>query len=342
MGFAIQSAVTTQTLNSFTDIVNTSVQNVITENSQTCTADNRLRINIGQPFVQDGILVPCAANFDGNVTVNQVAKQSCTLDSNTLNNLSANLSTELNKNIKQWIQTGLDSKQGFFPAAFSAQVAVNQNSQTIADRITNGLTANVTTTCKTFIGASNDAIFNICGNFKKDFNFNQNITQQNLTSCISQNTIDFISKDTILEDMSQTADTKLASDQEGVFGGLKWLIIGGIILGVIIVIGIVLFLLFGGRKSAVVPQVISAMNPRLQEEIEECLGPVRRKLHEEGIPLTRENERPLVERCLLQRKEKRERLNSDTRLAEATQNERQENISKFGTPTRSTEILSNV
>lgn len=303
MGFSIQSAVTQQTLNDFTSIVNQSVESVINSSSQTCNAVQELDINIGQPFVQDGILVACEANFDGSVNISQTNKQQCQLTQNAINNLSANINTTLQKNLQQWIQTGLDSKQGFFPAAFSAQLAVNQTSASIATRISNGLTANIQNTCKSFYNSSQSAKFNICGNFKKDFNFDQNINQMNLTSCLSQNTVSFISNDNVLENMAQTADTKLSSDQEGLTGWIKWLIIGAVILGVVIIIGIILYLLFGGSKNAVKPEQLSVLvNPELRV----CAIRAKEQLEREGRPITPRSERFLVERCLAEKRRERD------------------------------------
>jgi hypothetical protein len=249
MGFNIQSSDTQQTLNDFTSVINTAVINAKNQANLNCTAANQITVLSGSIYNPNGPAIPCPLNIQG-VNITQTADASCNLSGEFNNNFQVNLTTNVQNNVEQWIKDNLQSNQGWLAIAFSAQSAVNQTAATVATRIANGLVANITNTCSAQLEGSNTGIVSICGNYTKDFNFQQSAFVTNITSCIANNTVSFIANDTILNNMSQFADNTLSSSQEGLSTIAKWLILAGVILGVLIILGIVFFLIFGSKGGS--------------------------------------------------------------------------------------------
>ena len=253
MGFNIQSADTQQTINDFSSVVNTAVEKAKNEASLVCNAANNLTVDLGSIPNPNGDPIQCQVNIDGNVTINQLAQANCNLSGEFTTKFQNAMTTNVKTDVEQWINANLKSNQGWLAIAFSAQAAVNQNAETVATTISNGLTADITNTCSSQLEASNNAIVSICGNYRKDFNFQQSAFVTNVTSCIANNTVSFISNNTVLNDMSQHADSTLSSSNEGIgslFGWIKWLILAGVILAALIIVGVLLYFIFGSKTGA--------------------------------------------------------------------------------------------
>lgn len=190
MGFSVQASETTQTLNDFTSVINTAVENARNDAKLNCTAVDNISVLSGSvPVFTNGVVtgaIVCPTNATG-VTITQTANATCNLSGDFTTDFQNSLSTSVQNNVQQWIDTELKNKQGWLSIAFSAQIAKNENSTTIATRITNGLTANITTQCSAQLLASANAIVSICGNYTADFNFDQSAFTTNLTSCIAKN-----------------------------------------------------------------------------------------------------------------------------------------------------------
>jgi len=247
MGFNIQSDDTQNTLNDFTSVVNTSVEKAKNQASLICSAANTLTVDLGSIPNPNGDPIQCQVNVDGNVNITQLADADCTLDAQFTTNFQNALTNNVKTDVEQWIKSNINSNQGWLAIAFDGQFSENQNAETVATTISNGLVADITNTCSAQLTASNNSIVSICGNYRKDFNFNQSAFVTNVTSCIANNTISFISSNTVLNNMSQHADSTLSSSQEGLSSIFKWLILAGVILAGLIIVGVLLFFIFGSK-----------------------------------------------------------------------------------------------
>jgi hypothetical protein len=386
MGFNFQSSSTQQTLNDFNKVVNDAVFNVVTEGSTHCSGGNTINVQTGT-FISairpDGTLefqqcTPPNLFKTGSINIQQFVNNNCNLTVQATNNLQQNVQTQLTQDIKQWISTHLSNNQGWLTIASSIAIANNTTIDNVANDISNSLSANITTKCNAYLRASNDAVLTFCGEVTGGINIGQNILQTNLTNCLITNTVTAFQSNSIAQKIAQQTDTKLANTQEGLSTIAKYLIIAAIILGALIVIGIVLYLIFGNKSNLPAalqryPSGGNQINPVEREEIEECLGPARRRLEERGIPPTKEALKPDVERCLIekraerregvarverQRVERFENRNegrteefkgegsrerfSEPRVAEETGRERFENRARYGTPNESVETLGDI
>jgi len=241
MGFNIQSSDTQNTLNDFTSVINTAVEEAKNKASLQCSSANNITVLLGSfPNPQTGTPIPCPTNVTGNITVNQTADSTCNLSGDFTTTFQNEITNNVQTNVASWINQNLNANQGWLAIAFSSQSAVNQTNETVATMISNGLTANITNTCSAELYASNNAIVSVCGDYRSDFNFDQSAFVTNLTSCIAKNTVSFIASNNILNSMSAYADSQLSSSQEGPLSWLKYVIIGIVIIVVLIIIGAII------------------------------------------------------------------------------------------------------
>ena len=366
MGFNFQSSDTQQTLNDFNKVVNDAVFNVVTEGSTNCSAVNELTIQTGffpTSVSPDGTITyaQCVPpNIFNGININQSAVSRCNLTVQATNTLEQNVQTRLTQDIKQWISTSLTNNQGWLAIAASIAIANNTTLDNISNDIANSLSANITTKCNAYIQASNRAVFTLCGEIPGGINVNQNVLQTNLTNCLINNTVTAFQSNNIAQNIAQQTDTRLANSQEGLSTIAKWLIIGAIVLGAIIVIGLVLFFIFGNKSTPPMPPPMHrGMSFEERREVEECLIPARRRLEERGIPPTEEHLKPAVESCLIRKRaERREAIArveeprfegerarenfEEPRIASETARERFENASRYGIPRESVSTLESV
>ena len=282
MGFNIQSSDTSETLNDFTSVVNSSVEKAKNSVQTTCTAANNLVALVGSiPVFQNGVPtgtpIVCATNIEGSVNINQLADANCNLTGDFTTTFQNNLTTNVQNDVQQWIQQNLQSNQGWLAIAFDGQFSESQTAASVATTISNSLVADITNTCSAQLEASNNGLVSICGNYKRDFNFNQSAFVTNVTSCIANNTVSFISGNTVLNNMAQHADTTLSSSQEGLSTIFKWLIVGAIAIVVLIIIAVLMFFIFGSKggstpqtdlgkeqiKAGLEKRIFAAKNPDL-------------------------------------------------------------------------------
>lgn len=240
----IQSNVTKQTLSNYTNVVNNTVANVFNSAVQTCAASNYFTLETG-----GGPDCPFEA-VDSKFDIKQTAGSTCKLDSVNINNLTATFKTELINNTRQFIQQESQNKQGWFATALSLQLSQASTVEEIVTQISNNFTANFNNNCSSVATAFNDAKVKLCGYFNlTEFNVGQNSLVNSLTSCVNQNTMNIWTSNSVLNNLWQQTDQKLASQQSGTFD-LKWLFIGiaGIIALILIILAIVL--LTRGKKSS--------------------------------------------------------------------------------------------
>ncbi len=258
MGANISNQVVQQSIDSLTEVVNNTSNSVFQSVKQECVSDLKLTLNLGLYPVITGsganqtityqTCVP-SPNVEGNATLNQFASGTCTLNGGISNTLEANYSAQLKQNIKSWIDQQQQQRNGFIAVAINIANTVNITNEQLTTRITNSITNQISQKCDAYVQSSAQGLINICANIGKDLTINQSAISTNITTCVTNNIVTAISNDSVLVDIVNKAVQQTSQDNEG-FGDLaRYLIIGGVILGVLIVIGVVLYLIFGKKEN---------------------------------------------------------------------------------------------
>lgn len=240
MGSA-QSSVTKQTLEAYTQYMNTVLANEYNKSSMNCTAGNTVSFTTGRD---------CYFSFtNGTININQQATSDCTLDSSNVNEINSTIQNTVQTATQQFIDNDLQNKQGWFATAFSLQVTGAENSEQVSTLIANQFSGDITNICEGQIGTFNTGIVDLCGAYNgATFNINQDALTTALVSCVNQNVIDAFDTNATLNQLYQETDNVLVSQQEGA-GSLLWL---WIILGVIfflIIVAVIVFMIFKNKQS---------------------------------------------------------------------------------------------
>lgn len=368
MGANLSSQYTRNTVTSLSSVVNNTVSNVFQDIETTCQSTNVYSAQYGSVATsvntQTGEITftPCPTTNISKLVVKQEAAGTCNVQGGITSSINETLTTTLSNKIKNWLTQNATQNNGFLGIGVNIAKEQGINETDLSDRISNTITSNIAQKCQASIAASNAAFVTYCGTYSDGIFVSQKAITTNLTSCIVNNMVSLIANDSVLNDI--VTKTTQATDQAnpGLSGILRYLIIAAIILGALIVIGIVLYLIFGNKSNLPAalqryPSGGNQINPLEREEIEECLGPARRRLEERGIPLTKEALRPDVERCLVEKRAERregvarierearfegegsrERF-SEPRVAEETGRERFENRARYGVPNESVSTL---
>ena len=91
----------------------------------------------------------------------------------------------------------------------------------------------------------------LCGVFSNTtFNFSQNAILTSFTSCINNTTINYISSNSLYNDIAQKTDNHFKSTQEGIGSLFRWIIIIVAIVAVLIIIGLIVFLIFSSSGKS--------------------------------------------------------------------------------------------
>lgn len=234
-----QANETNQTMAAYTNIVNSTATSVYNQASQSCASGNNFTLNTGEGCYFESI--------NGTFNVTQTAGTKCTFSSSDIASLNANFSNQLQNNTQQFIQQNSQSKQGWFATAFSFQVNGASNTTEVMSQMSNVFTQNFTNLCSSVANALNNATVNLCGIYDNTtFNFNQNAMVTSITSCVNDIVINVWTSNSVLNQLYQMTDQKLASQQSGFGSFLVWI---AVIIGAVIVLGIIIAIIFAVIKG---------------------------------------------------------------------------------------------
>lgn len=224
----IQSNVTKQTLADYTNVVNSTVAKVFNNAAAQCASGNTFTLQTGG---QD-----CTFEMrNGTINVFQTAGTNCKLDNQNITDLTADFQTQITNNTKQFIEENSKNKQGWFATAFSLQIQGASNIEQVMTQITNETKIDFTNMCSSVATALNYAKVILCGYFDATtINFTQNALVSSLTSCVNHNTINIWTSNAILNNLWQSTDQKLASEQAGL--NFTWVFIISSIISVILLL----------------------------------------------------------------------------------------------------------
>lgn len=346
-------------------VMNSAEQSAVQNGSTSIAAINQINLTNGT-----GGTFNCGDGFVLSQTNNQTTRIINQFTTQQISNISTNIVSQVQSQLSQ------SQVQGILAFLNNLTQGTVKNEQDIVNKVKESVTNAVNQTDIASIWNQNTAtnVLNIVNNGLIEGS-SCKIIQQNLADVRVTNIVNTLQanlqNDTFLNSLLTYSQQ---TNSSGVFS-LKWLIIAGIILGSLIIIGIVLYFIFGGKSKPTMPmeEYPHEILPEEREEIEECLVPARRRLEERGIPPTKEALRPDVERCLVEKRaEKREGIAhierserqrensgsegrserfegegsrerfSEPRVAEETGRERFENQARYGVPNESVETLGPV
>ena len=238
-----QSNKTRQMLAAYTNIVNEEVTKIYNSAVTECRAENRMKLRFGGGEFCDFKIT------NGNINASQTSGTSCALNSQNVNKLNAQFTTELTNKLTSFIKQEQKNKQGWFATAFSFQMNEADTAEKVTNQITNSFTTDFTNKCEAVANAFNDKEAVLCGVYDTTtIDLSQNALVTMLTSCVNENTVSIWTKNKVLNDLWQATDQKLASQQSGL--DLKWLWIAlAVVGGLLLVIGVfVLIMKARGNK----------------------------------------------------------------------------------------------
>jgi len=234
---------TVRILNSIVNTVtNSSLQNI----STTCQASNVLNAQFGfAPKFADaaGNIIeyqPCEINVK-RVEITQIAEGTCSIEGGLTSDLNSTITNNLANAIEQRLQQELKQKNEFLALAINIAEQKGYNTTDISTLISTVISSNLSQTCRAFISASNNANVSYCGNYEEGIFIGQKGIANNLTSCMANNMLTNLSNNTIINDIAQSASQKASQTNEGLASLFKWLIIAAAVVGVLLIIGLVLY-----------------------------------------------------------------------------------------------------
>ena len=250
----VQATLTTQTLNDYTQYMNSIVNNVYQSNKAGCDANNNLQVTPGIIVDENGNQKECYFQFiDGNITINQKVNANCSFSSDNTSTITNTVQNQIQNSTKQFIDNDLQNKQGWFATAFSFQITGATNSTDVSNIISNSITNNVQQECSAIFQSAENGYLPLCGVYK-DANivYTQDGTVTGIVSCINKSVIaNFISNST-LNQLYQATNNKLLSKQSGIGSVFKYIfyIIGAIIGCILLIIIIkVIFKAIGNKNK---------------------------------------------------------------------------------------------
>jgi hypothetical protein len=243
MGLNVQSSVTKNSINEVTNIVNKQVNTVAQRTRQTCDAANILNVQIGS-------LEQCGATSTtisgSTIQIQQEARDSCKINSNNNITITDQQLSTIKNDLKQLVQNQITNNQGFIPAAISLQSNVSISQTDINDNIDNISITDITQVCNNTVSSFNLGTLTICSDIvNSDIIIDQSADVYAVTQCTTTAIINNIFKTRDQRQVAQETDSKLASEQTGVTGLFRWLIIIAAIIAVVLIVGIIIFAVTG-------------------------------------------------------------------------------------------------
>jgi hypothetical protein len=299
MGLNVQSSVTRDNINSIANIVNqtiTSVQSQAIQNSDVIQISD---------IILGGVQFCGAASSitNSSVTINQTGQINNRLDSNVYSNINITDLDTLKTNLDQEAKKSFDSDQGWLAIAASIQTSITDFQGTIINNIRNISQTDITNSCNQTSNIYNTGRLIICDDIQgSEIVVNQNGAVTALNQCVTTTILKQIFNTAELQDIAQKTDERFASQQEGLSTIFRWLIWAVVIIGVLIILGIILYLLFGGSKNAVKPEQLAGL---VRPGVERCAMKAKAKLEAEGRAGNRTEEKFLIERCLSEERSER-------------------------------------
>ena len=260
MGLAFSNSFVKNTVNSLTEVTNSTVSDVTQNLATNCAAANTFEGFFGiypTSISPDGQIntsycIPRATVGGKGVNITQISKNNCSLTGGLTQEINDKITNDLSSNINQWLKSNASANNGFLGFGVSIAAAEGINDVELSNMISNTLTTNLKQRCSSVLDASNKGKVYFCGDYPDGINIVQNSFNSNLTSCIINNTVIEVTKNKVLNDIVQKAAAQANASNEGVgslFNWVKWLILAGVILAALIIVGVLLYFIFGSKGS---------------------------------------------------------------------------------------------
>ncbi len=220
--------------------------NIQSSNTAQCvsTGGNELKVTTGQGCE---FVLGSGSTF----TIEQISKANCTQIANTNLDVTSQVKANITDKIQQYLEQRQASKQGWLTLALNAQVQGASNETELVTRIKNSVNSVTSQVCDNTVNAYNVGTIDLCGIYGSNTNLiiEQNSVATAYQSCTMDVIIKAFQNDVVLQDVAQKVNQAQSSDQEGITGLFKWLVVIAVILGVVIIVGIILYAVFGGFSS---------------------------------------------------------------------------------------------
>ena len=268
MGANLSNEFTSNTLSSLTQVVNSTVSNVVQNASTSCAATNAFEGFYGiypvRVTATEIDTLPCTAPTNiQSLTITQNAANTCNLTGGITSDIQDQITNQLSSNINSWISQTATQNNGWLGIGINIAASESYTQAQISSLVANTLTVNISQTCSSILDASNQAKVYVCGNYPNGIVVVQNAVSTNLTSCIINNAVTAIMSNTVLNNIVTKTTQQVSQTNEGIFSGLKWIIIAAVIIAVLIIIGVILYFVFGGSKA---PAPTNAQNAKEREK----------------------------------------------------------------------------
>ena len=235
---AVQVQNSAQILQDFNDFIS----NVNTTSSQSarCIADgdNLLQVVTGRG---------CDFAVQGNFTIQQTATSNCKQYATSSTNVTSSVKTNINENIDQFLNQKTKTVQGWLAAAFAANIQGATTQAEIVNKIKSSVTTVTSQVCDNTLNSFNSAKFDLCGSYARNINISQNAIASGYNSCAQDVIIKAFQQNSVLQQIAQKTAQSSSITQEGIGSLFFWLVIIAAIIGVVLVIGVVLYLTLGGK-----------------------------------------------------------------------------------------------
>ena len=280
MGINVQAAESINTLNDFTNVVNEQSNSVAQSATGTCISSNVENVIVG------GSLCAGNVNISGStINIDQVNKNGCQLNVSNSVNITNQDYNQIKTAAQDFIKNQLESSQGWLAIGLNVQTSTSVSRDDIQNQIDNISVNNITQTCNSYIGSFNTGTLTLCADITNStINVNQESQVTAVSQCVNTAILKNFFNTQELQEFAQNTDNYFKSQQKGIGSLFGWIVAIAAILAVVIIVGLILFFVFGGSKKA-------------PEEIATGIAGVICEQRAQKAGLTGENKTKFVQEC---------------------------------------------
>ena len=256
MGAALQFNSTKQFLSDYQSFMNTIITRQNLTEKCDVKSEQQYTLYTGINPITGG---ECFLEIDGNLTINQVAGAKCNNIGSISGGIAQDTETIVKTHIEEFLQQQQKSDQGLFSFGFSLQINDIDNTVKLATAIKNSIDASQSAICNATASSYQNQDVVLCGVIKKDVVLNQNAIVNAQNSCAADLLVKAVNSNQALTEIALKTFQNQDSKQEGIGSLFKWLIVIAAIIAIALIIGIIIYAVFGGFSSK--PKTDEGTNP---------------------------------------------------------------------------------
>lgn len=268
LGININASSTKNFFKALNENINSSVQSVVNNNSQNCSAVNTVNLRTGSFDTGTGY-EPCYFETAGGLNIGQTAVADCSFTVQNMTDMTSDFKSALENAVTETVQQDAQNESGFISTGTNINIQNVSNENEVINRIINSSEQYIQTSCEQNATAGNNAVIGLCGYFGEGINIDQDASITAITSCLNQSVLEAFTNDTVLNNFLVETDQVASNRSEGIASIFSafWLpiVIGVIALIIIIIIIVVVVILSrSGKKEKEVSyqKITPAGSPR--------------------------------------------------------------------------------